>query len=293
MERTFPKRIEIETHLAEDLSMINADASQLEQALMNLCINAKEAMSDGGRLTIKTGNVFVDEDYCRRYPGAKPGAHVLMEVSDTGAGIDGEIVRRIFDPFFSTKGWDFRKGTGLGLSVAKGIVEQHGGWITCESRPGEGSAFRVYVPALAGEPGVQATPISERQSLQDKKILLVDDEESVRALGKRILERSGYNVITTANGEEALKRYAEEQSAVALVILDLLMPQMSGDACLDELMKIDPHVRVVFSTGNPLSQEERRRLAKHARGFVDKPYQVQDLLRVVGEALGAKGDRGV
>jgi two-component system cell cycle sensor histidine kinase/response regulator CckA len=288
MERTFPKMIEIKTNLPEDLSTVNADASQLEQVLMNLCVNAKEAMPDGGLLRIKTENVFVDEDYCRLHPGTKPGPHVLVEISDTGMGMNKETIERIFDPFFSTKGWDFRKGTGLGLSVTKGIVEQHGGWITCKSEPGEGTTFRVYFPALDEKPQAVQMPIEARQSPQDGTILLVDDEELVGALGKRILERAGYDVITASNGKKALEVYSSEHPSIALVILDLIMPEMGGQECLEELIKINPHVRVVFSTGNPLSQNERDRLGMHAGGFVDKPYQVQRLLEVVRGILGAK-----
>ena len=138
--------IEIETIRADDLEMINGDAVQVEQILMNLSINAKEAMPDGGRLKIETKNITVDEDYCRLHFGARPGRYALTEVSDTGLGMNRETMDRMFDPFFTTKGWDFRKGTGLGLSVTKGIVEQHGGWITCQSEPGKGTTFTVYLP---------------------------------------------------------------------------------------------------------------------------------------------------
>ena len=142
--------------------MVNADAGQMEQLLMNLCVNARDAMPDGGRLRIETRNITVDEDYCRLHTGAKPGRHVLIEVSDTGTGMSKETMDRMFDPFFTTKGWDFRKGTGLGLSVAKGIVEQHGGWITCESELGKGTTFTVYFPAIKDSPVVRKPdPVAE------------------------------------------------------------------------------------------------------------------------------------
>ncbi len=155
MERTFPKMIEIETVLGKDLSRVNADASQIEQVLMNLCINAKEAMPEGGRLRIEVENTLVDEDYCRLHAGGKPGPHVLLEVSDTGTGLDKETMERIFDPFFTTKGWDFNKGKGLGLSVARGIVEQHGGWITCQSEQGKGATFACYFPIIEDSPAIE------------------------------------------------------------------------------------------------------------------------------------------
>ena len=286
MERTFPKIIEVETILGKDLGMVNADVSQVEQALMNLCINAKDAMPDGGHLRIETRNITVDEDYSRLYPGAKPGRHVLIEIADTGTGVSKEMMDRIFDPFFTTKGWDFKKGTGLGLSVAKGIVEQHGGWITCESEQGKGTTFSLYFPIIEDSSVVQKPELLAETVPGGGKILLVDDEEYVRDLGKRILERAGYTVITAANGKEALEIYAREQSNIGLVVLDLMMPQMGGEKCLEELLKINPHARTVVSSGHPLTQRERDRLGAHAKGFVNKPYQLKQLLGAVREVPG-------
>lgn len=288
MRRTFPKMIQIQTSLEKDLSTVYADAVQVQQALMNLGINAKEAMPEGGRLAIETLNTEVNEDYCRLQHGAKPGRHVLIEISDSGTGMRKEIRDRIFDPFFTTKGWDFRKGTGLGLSVAKGIVEQHGGWITCQSALGEGTKFSVYFPAMKGSAAIRnLEPLAESVRAA-KKILLIDDEAFVSDLGKRILERAGYNVITAGNGYEALKIYAEEQSNIALVVLDLIMPLMSGEKCLEELFKLNPHVKVVISSGHSLAPEERDRLDAHAKGFVNKPYEIEQLLEVAKRVLNAE-----
>jgi len=146
MDMTFPNTVKTEVLLAKDLSIVRADAMQVEQVLRNLCVNATEAMPEGGRLRIETGNVVIDEDYCCFRAAAKAGRYVLIEISDTGVGMCKETMNRIFDPFFTTKGWNYKKGTGLGLSVAKGIVEQHGGWITCESEPSRGATFRLYFP---------------------------------------------------------------------------------------------------------------------------------------------------
>jgi two-component system, cell cycle sensor histidine kinase and response regulator CckA len=287
---TFPKMIEIETIKADDLELVNGDAVQVEQILMNLSINAKEAMPDGGRLRIETRNIAVDEDYCRLHVGARPGRYALIEVSDTGAGMSKDTVDRMFDPFFTTKGWDFRKGTGLGLSVAKGIVEQHGGWIVCESKEGKGTTFKVYFPALKDSPEIRKPdPVTETVPATGK-ILLVDDEENIRDLGKRILEHAGYRVITAGNGKEAVEIYAKEQSEIALVVLDLVMPKMRGEKCLDELVKINPHVKVIISTGRSLDAQERLHLGSLARGFVNKPYEVGQMLQTVKEALGTDGN---
>lgn len=283
MQRTFPKMIEIDTALEKDLGMVRADSSQVEQVLMNLCINAKEAMPEGGRIRIETRNSTVDEEYCRLNPGAEPGQHVLIEISDTGTGMSEETLERVFDPFFTTKGWDFRKGTGLGLSVAKGIVEQHGGWITCESEQSKGTTFRLYFPTIEDVQEAKRPEAATETAPKGERILLIDDEDFVRDLGKRILERAGHTVITAANGKEALEIYERERSTIALVVLDLIMPQMGGEKCLEDLLKIDPKLKVIVSTGHSLSQSERDRLGALAKGFANKPYRVQEFLEVVRE----------
>ncbi|MFH1113474.1 MAG: ATP-binding protein [Pseudomonadota bacterium] len=285
MERTFPKMIEIETLLGKDLGMVNADVSEVEQVLMNLCINAKEAMPEGGKLRIETGNAAVDEDYCRLHPEGKPGGYVLIAISDTGKGMSRQMIERMFDPFFTTKGWDFNKGTGLGLSVARGIVEQHGGWINCESEPGKGTTFRLYFPIVEESPADRKPQPLVDTVPEGEKILLVDDEEYVRDLGKRILEREGYEVIVAANGGEALQIYANEQSSIALVILDLIMPQMGGRECFEEILKINPEVKVLIASGFAVKDEAKAFLDAESKGMVSKPFNMRDLLRSVRQVL--------
>jgi PAS domain S-box-containing protein len=286
MERTFPKMIEIETTLEHDLGTVNADAVQLEQVLMNLCINAKEAMPEGGKLRFVTRSDHVDGDYCRLHPGTGPGRYVVIEITDTGFGMSKETVDRVFDPFFTTKGWDSRKGTGLGLSVAKGIAEQHGGWISCNSESGIGTTFRLYLPTIEAIPSAKQGAGPGEKPSKGGKILLVDDEKMVRDLGRRILERAGYEVITAADGMEALETYGREGTAIGLVVLDLIMPHMGGEKCLEELLKINPNIKAVISSGHSLSPEERHNVARQAKGFVDKPYQVKQFLEVVTATLG-------
>ncbi len=281
MERTFPKTIEIDEIPDRDLRPVNADPSQIEQVLMNICVNAKEAMPEGGRITIETRNADLDEDSAKLYPGAKPGSYVAISIADTGPGLSEEMQDKIFDPFFTTKGWDFKKGTGLGLSVAKGIVEQHGGWIICTSEPGCGTTFELFFPAAERteaeiEPEGEASP-----ALKGERILLVDDEDLVLDLGKRILERAGYGVITASNGEEALEIYAAERNSIGLVILDLTMPRMGGERCLEELLKIDPHVKAVISTGHSSEEKDNARLRTLASGFVNKPFPAAELIETV------------
>ncbi len=294
MEGTFPKMVEIQALLSNDLALVNADPGQMEQLLMNLCVNAGDAMPDGGLLTVGTKNITVDEDYCRVHAGATPGRHVLIEVSDTGTGMSKETMDRIFDPFFTIKGWDFRKGTGLGLSVVKGIVEQHGGWITCRSELAKGTTFTVYFPAIKDSPAVRETRPQATSASGAEKILLVDDEEYVRDLGKRILEYAGFIVVTAANANEALEIYSRERSNIALVVLDLIMPQMGGAKCLEELIKIDPDVKVIVSTGHSMDAPERLQLGSLARGFVSKPYEVRQMVQAVRKVLSLgepAGDR--
>ena len=288
MTRTFSKTIEIVTVLGKDLGTVNADPNQVEQVLMNLCINSKEAMPDGGRITIETGRTILDEEYCILHPGVRPGPHAVIEVRDTGAGMDEETMVRIFDPFFTTKGWDFKKGTGLGLSVAKGIVEQHGGWITSKSEPGRGTTFRIYLPVIEDSVQVQKPEPLAETIPGGEKILLVDDEELVRDLGKRILERAGYTVITAANGKEALEIYAREQSDIALVVLDLIMPKMGGEKCLEGLLALDPSLKVVIASGFSAHGHTKDALAAGAKGFVSKPYDIRQVLEVVREVLDSE-----
>ena len=285
IRETFPRLIEIETKYDPALKMVNADSSQIEQVLMNLCINAKEAMPKEGTVTITAENKLVDQECSSLYHNAAPGPHVLISVSDTGPGMNEKTLDRIFDPFFTTKGLDFNKGAGLGLSVARGIVEQHGGWIMCDSEPGKGTTFKMHFPAIDSPPETEQAEVSVALISGDSLILVVDDEDLVRELGRRILEEAGHKVITASNGKEAVEIYKRERSLIGLVILDLVMPQMEGEACLQELLKINPDVKVLFSTGRRLSQEERSRLAAHAKGFVSKPYQVRQLLKDVRAAL--------
>jgi signal transduction histidine kinase/CheY-like chemotaxis protein len=285
MIRTFPRNIEIETALGGNLDAVNADLPQLEQIIMNLCINAKEAMVEGGGLRIETGNALVTEDQSRFHPGARPGQYVFIEIADTGPGMNKETLERIFDPFFTTKGWDYRKGTGLGLSVAKGIVEQHGGWISCASESGRGTLFRIYLPAMATATEAKSPAVEAEPGPTKGKILLVDDEDLVRDLAKRMLMRGGYEIVTASNGREALEIYAREGSNIGAVILDLIMPQMGGEQCLAELLRLNPNVKVIVSSGHSLEQMERDRLSGMAKSFVNKPYQMKHLLDAVEEAL--------
>jgi CheY-like chemotaxis protein len=287
-ERTLPKMIDIRLNLEDKLAPINADPVQIDQILMNLAINARDAMPDGGKLAIETKNVTLDERYCDSHVNVRPGKYVMLSISDTGHGMDELTRARIFDPFFTTKERDATKGTGLGLAVVHGIVDQHGGHMICESEPEKGSTFRIYFPAVEA---TQSPKDSFENRLLDGRgetILMVDDEELVRDLGERTLKRAGYNVITAANGKEALELYGKGQEKIELVILDLLMPEMGGKQCLSELLRMQPQLKVLVASGHSddVSIEESLRLG--ANGFVSKPFRLMELLQQVRRILDEK-----
>ncbi|MFH0824940.1 MAG: ATP-binding protein [Pseudomonadota bacterium] len=287
VESTLPKRIRIQTITAKDPTVINGDVAELEQAILNLCVNAAEAMPDGGNLTVETDNVEINEHYCSRHVGVLPGAYVRLRVTDTGKGMTKETADRLFDPFFTTKERDARKGTGLGISAARGIVEQHGGWITCESAPGMGTSFEIHIPAVeTPQPHVKAKP-GPAPDPEAKKILLVDNEELLRELGKRVLERAGYNVIAAADGREAMLIYTDERCNIALVVLDPDLPDMPGRQLIEYLIRLDPSVKMVIAGGPDVGGLGTDWSAPVGSGRVNKPYESRRLLGVVRSVLDA------
>lgn len=281
--RTMPKMIEIELHLAEDLRTVNADPGQLEQVLMNLAVNSKDSMPEGGKLIIETQDVYLDQGYCNEHPGAKTGRYALLTVTDTGHGMDKHTLAHLFEPFFTTKG--VGRGTGLGLAMAYGIVKNHGGYIMCYSEVGHGTTFKVYLPVIEGLPGVSGGHAEQTVAGGSETILLVDDEESVREIGGRMLERSGYRVLLAVDGEAAVVEYGKQPGKVDLVVLDLIMPGMGGRRCLDELLRVDPRAKVLIASGHAVNGHGRESLKSGAKGFLAKPYELRQLLRTVREVL--------
>ncbi len=288
LKRTLPKMIDIELFLQDDLRVINADPSQIEQILMNLAVNARDAMPEGGKLIIETENVVLEEEYCRIHLGARPGSFSLLTVSDTGCGMDSKTVEHIFEPFYTTK--EMGRGTGLGLSMAYGIIKSHGGYIMCYSEPGVGTTFKIYMPCEGTmnneEPErVQEAPMPEGGT---ETILLVDDEEPLRELGELMLKKFGYRVLTAPDGESALEIYRQKGETISLVILDIIMPGMGGRRCLEELLRIDPDVRVVVSSGYSVNGAAGETLDAGGRGFISKPYEIRQMLKVVRKALNTE-----
>ena len=285
LERTIPKMINIELHLSEDLETINADSLQLEQVVMNLGVNARDAMLEGGRLIFETANVTLDKEYCKNHLGSTLGKYVLMSVSDTGHGMDKETLKHIFEPFYTTK--ETGKGTGLGLAMVYGIVKNHGGYITCSSKIGQNTTFKIYFPVLKAEGmEIKAKPKKEEKIFQGgETILLVDDEETIIDIGENILERFGYKTITVRSGEEAIELYKTEKDRIDLVILDLSMPGMGGHKCLKKLLKIDPKTKVIVASGYSAELHAKDTLASGAAAFIGKPYRLMDMLKKVRDVL--------
>ena len=284
LERTIPKMISIELRLAENLKVMSADPVQIEQIMMNMGVNARDAMPDGGELVFETKNVSLDNEYCKSHLGCSPGAYVLLNVSDTGHGMNKDLQEHIFEPFFTTK--ETGKGTGLGLAMVYGIVKSHKGYITCESEPGQGTSFKIYFPVIENETATRGKEEAEGPlEGGSEAILLVDDEENIRQLGKEVLTSYGYTVMTAPDGESALEIYLKEYERIELVILDLSMPGMGGKKCLEGLMKINPQTKVIIASGYSVNGPTRGAIEAGAKAFVGKPYEVSQILKVVREVL--------
>ncbi len=280
LSSTIPKMVEIQVVLDPDLKMIDADPVQVNQILMNLAVNARDAMADGGRLLIGTKNVYLDQEYCRTHSGAKPGPHVMLSVSDSGDGIEKILLNRIFEPFFTTK--PSGQGTGLGLATVYGIVKSHKGYITCESERGSGTTFRLYFPALARTGQEHSKKHSEDVELLGgtETILLVDDDAGTRESTKGILEGHGYIVLPATSGEEGLEVFVRQRNRIDLVILDVIMSGMGGKRCLHKLLKLDPNARVLMTTGDLQSELVEDLLEAGAKEVLRKPFHGYEMLKL-------------
>jgi PAS domain S-box-containing protein len=284
LERTIPRMIRIDLKVEQDTPMIYADPSQVEQILMNLALNARDAIDESGILTIETGMAELDDEFCRKHLGAKPGRYAVLTVSDTGHGMDRETLDHIFEPFYTTK--EIGKGTGLGLAMVYGIVKQHDGYITCESAPGVGTTFRVFFPVAERtqeeKPAVekQASPVGGTET-----ILVVDDEDPVRNIMTDLLTQAGYKVLTASSGREALEVYQSHQKEISLVLLDLIMPEMGGKECGRKLLSMDPNATIVVCSGYTSEALARGYTVSGAKAFLEKPYEPVALLDLIRKVL--------
>ena len=284
LHRTIPKMIEIEVRLKKRLWNINADPVQIEQIILNLGVNAADAMPEGGNFIIETHNTIIDRDQARGHPDASPGRYVLLIVSDAGHGMDEATMSKVFEPFYTTK--EIGKGTGLGLASVYGIIKSHGGFITCYSEIGQGTTFRLYFPALEAPEDVQERKEHTGPPPRGTEtILVVDDEEAIRDFASQILTRYGYTVLTASSGEQALEIHAQNQKRIDLTIMDLNMPGMGGHRCLRELINNNPAEKVLIASGYSASGQAQKALEAGASGYVGKPYNLAELLDEVRTVL--------
>jgi two-component system cell cycle sensor histidine kinase/response regulator CckA len=303
LKRTLDPRIRLVVKVVPGCGSVQADPTLLTQALMNLCLNGRDAMPEGGSLILSAESVQVTAADASRYPGeATPGEYVRLSITDTGQGMTEEVRARIFEPFFTTK--EIGKGTGLGLPMVQGIVKQHRGWITCISTPGAGTRLDMYLPPAdlattarsvhrsvlpAAAPPAPRMADSEPDLALDAAdtrptVLLVDDEEMIRDIGRAVLDRAGYRVLTADDGVEAVDVFARERERVSLVILDVTMPRMSGRDAFRHLVELNPKARVLFSTG--YSGGDLAELDGSV-GLLGKPYRPHELVAAVQAALAA------
>jgi CheY-like chemotaxis protein len=275
------KEIRIQQRFDKHLATIEADTGQIEQVLMNLLVNAADAMRGGGTITIRTSNTTHEEMNGKLF-NPKPGKYVLLAVGDTGIGMDEKTKERIFEPFFTTK--EMGRGTGLGLASTYGIIKGHGGFIDVESQPGQGTTFFIYLPA-----STKKVPKSHRGSEKVLKgqetVLLIDDEDMVLEIGRALLETMGYRVITAKDGEEALSLYERQGSEIDLVLLDVVMPGLGGGEVFDRLKIINPEMKCLLLSGYSIDGEASEIMKRGCDGFIQKPFKLKDLSKSIREIL--------
>jgi two-component system cell cycle sensor histidine kinase/response regulator CckA len=288
VSETFPKSIQVYTDIPEDLWLIYGDPTQLHQVLLNLVVNARDAMPNGGTLNICAENIVIDENYARMTIDAQIGEYIVINVSDTGTGISQEIKDKIFEPFFTTK--EQGKGTGLGLSTAIGIIKSHGGFVNVYSELGKGTQFKVYLPATAlTETQVQIDD-SDPPAGQGELILVVDDEYSICEITKLSLEVGGYKVITAHDGIEAIALYAQHQSEISVVVTDMMMPSMDGTTTIHTLEKMNPNAKIVAVSGLASNNHIASSASTTVKSFLSKPYTAKQLLKTIHNVMIAKDE---
>jgi len=284
LRSTIREDIAIKLITAKSLPFVQGDVGQLEQVVMNLAVNAQDAMPDGGELIIETSMVKLDKSYAAEHVGVTPGPHVMLAISDTGCGMDAEIREQIFEPFFTTKDKD--KGTGLGLSTVYGIVKQHGGNIWVYSEPGKGTTFKVYLPVSGETKAEQQTEVKTSTiSRGSETILLAEDDEFVRKLAHTVLKQSGYTVLTAKNGTDALQVLKSHDGQVHLLLTDVVMPEMNGKELFNRAVENHPNLKVLYMSGYTDNVIAHSGVLEKGVAFIQKPFNVNDLTAKVREML--------
>ncbi|WP_375502970.1 ATP-binding protein, partial [uncultured Nostoc sp.] len=282
LKETFPKSIEISTDVPQDLWMVSGDSTQLHQVLMNLCVNARDAMPNGGSLSIYAENLLIDENYARMNLEAKEGPYTVVTVSDTGGGIPREILDRIFEPFFTTK--DVGQGTGLGLSTVLGIVKSHGGFVNVYSEVGSGTSFKVYLPAVGGMETLTPEELPS-QTGHGELILIVDDEAAIQEITRTSLEAQNYKILVASDGIEAIALYAKNKDKISAVLMDIMLPSLDGLTAIRTLRKINPQARIIASSGLMSDKKFSALIKIGINIFLPKPYTVNELLLSLQKVL--------
>jgi len=283
IRRLIGENIELSILPGSALWPVNADRGQMEQVIINLCVNARDAMPDGGRLSIETQNIWFDDDYSVQHDWAKPGRYVQMSITDSGCGMDPETRSKIFEPFYTTKGrW---RGTGLGLATVYGIVQQHDGMIQVHSKIGKGSRFDVYLPVI--EQTEEEILVEEQVTQQGghETILMAEDDAPLRFLTEEILKMAGYRVLTAIDGEDALGLYRDHAEEIDLLLLDVIMPRKGGRAVYDEIHTINPDIRCLFMSGYSEDALHTNFILDHGLKMIQKPFNSLDLLRMLRKEL--------
>ena len=281
ISEALPPTIEQRVYADENLWGVEGDATQLHQVLMNLCINARDAMSDGGMIRIRAVNIVLDEVTAGYLPEARSGRFVMIAVTDSGTGMSQDVIDKIFDPFFTTKA----RGTGLGLSTTLGIVKSHGGYIAIDSEPGHGSQFRVYLPAIDLARAPEMPAAGAAPAGLGETILVIDDEPAMRALTQSVLEDNGYRVLLAADGKLGLEAYARHRGEIAAVITDIMMPSLDGARLMQALYDMDPEARILAVSGGITREQVLERVGVVPHDFLAKPYTATELLRLVRTVL--------
>jgi two-component system cell cycle sensor histidine kinase/response regulator CckA len=282
LQRLVGEDIKLECLTAPDVKCVRADTSQIEQVLMNLVVNGRDAMPEGGTLTIATANKDLDAAFAASHPSVVPGPHTMIAVTDTGLGMDDVTSKQVFEPFFTTKGG---LGTGLGLSTVYGIVKQSNGTVWVTSAPGQGSTFTIYLPQVEDAAPKAADVVATHAATGTETILLVEDEDGVRNVAKRVLKSAGYTVLTAANGAEALTVLKHHQGPLQLLLTDVIMPGIGGRELATRTLEMRPDIRVLFMSGYAADALGRRGVLEDGTNFIGKPCSVADLTRKVREVL--------
>ncbi len=287
LQETFPKDVTIKYRLPGDLAAVSGDPTQLHQVLMNLCVNARDAMAEhGGTLTITAENKGVDAQMAGMIPGAQAGNYLVITIADSGTGIAPDVLEKVFDPFFTTK--EIGRGTGLGLSTVHSIIKSHGGFVNVYSEVGRGTRFHLYLPVLeTRQPVPVTTPAETLPHGHGEWVLVVDDEQAIRAVTQSTLEAYGYRVLTAADGTEAIALYAQHKDQIQMVVTDMMMPYLDGPATIRALRNINPAVAIIASSGLSESEKAQEAEALGVQAFLTKPYSAADLLQTLATALNS------